>query len=64
MDDYETSYDERFKTEMERLYKIYCEKLRENGVGHVAEGVFGADMQVSLVNSGPVTIIIDSRLRE
>ena len=27
-------------------------------------GVFGADMQVSLVNDGPVTIIIDSRLRE
>lgn len=30
----------------------------------VAAGVFGADMQVALTNSGPVTIIIDSRLKE
>ena len=30
----------------------------------VRKGVFGADMQVELVNDGPVTIIIDSRLRE
>ena len=27
-------------------------------------GVFGADMKVSLVNDGPVTIVIDSRARE
>jgi len=30
----------------------------------VAAGVFGADMQVSLVNDGPVTIVIDSRARD
>lgn len=30
----------------------------------VATGEFGADMQVALVNDGPVTIVIDSRLRE
>ncbi|MEI7861871.1 MAG: D-aminoacyl-tRNA deacylase, partial [Planctomycetota bacterium] len=30
----------------------------------VPRGVFGADMQVSLVNNGPVTIPIDSRRRE
>ncbi len=30
----------------------------------VERGIFGADMAVSLTNSGPVTIIIDSRLRE
>ena len=30
----------------------------------IPSGVFGADMQVSLVNDGPVTIIIDSRLKE
>lgn len=46
----------------EKLYKIYCEKLRENGVSHVAEGVFGADMKVSLVNDGPVTIIFDTEI--
>ncbi|MBS1941901.1 MAG: D-tyrosyl-tRNA(Tyr) deacylase [Bacteroidetes bacterium] len=32
--------------------------------GHVRSGEFGADMQVSLVNDGPVTIVIDSRLKE
>ncbi len=32
--------------------------------GHVRSGEFGADMQVSLVNDGPVTIVVDSRLRE
>jgi len=30
----------------------------------VATGEFGADMQVALVNDGPVTIMIDSRARE
>jgi D-tyrosyl-tRNA(Tyr) deacylase len=30
----------------------------------VQTGQFGADMKVELVNEGPVTIIIDSRLRE
>jgi D-tyrosyl-tRNA(Tyr) deacylase len=30
----------------------------------VAKGVFGADMQVSLINDGPVTIWIDSKNRE
>ena len=32
--------------------------------GRLHTGVFGADMKVSLVNDGPVTIIIDSRARE
>ncbi|MBQ2475325.1 MAG: D-aminoacyl-tRNA deacylase, partial [Ruminococcus sp.] len=36
-------------------------RLRQNGVKKVAQGVFGADMQVSLVNDGPVTIDIDSK---
>ena len=48
--------------EAERLYKIYCEKLRENGVLKVDEGVFGADMKVSLVNDAPVTIIYDTEI--
>jgi D-tyrosyl-tRNA(Tyr) deacylase len=30
----------------------------------IARGVFAADMQVSLVNDGPITIVIDSRQRE
>ena len=42
----------------EPLYELFCEALRDEGV-RVATGVFGARMQVSLVNDGPVTIIID-----
>ncbi len=46
------------------LYERYC-ALLSDGLGHeVGKGVFGADMQVELLNDGPVTIIIDSRLRE
>lgn len=46
------------------LYELYC-KLMSEAIGKtVATGVFGADMQVELINDGPVTIIIDSRLRE
>ena len=42
------------------LYEYYCEKLREYGVKKVDKGIFGANMKVSLVNDGPVTIILDS----
>ena len=44
----------------EELYELYCQKLEELGVKHVAKGVFGADMAVTLVNDGPVTIIFDT----
>lgn len=43
----------------EPLFKDYVEALRERGL-HVETGVFGADMQVELVNDGPVTLILDS----
>jgi D-aminoacyl-tRNA deacylase len=46
------------------LYEAYCDCLAANLGRPVGRGVFGADMQVSLVNDGPVTIIIDSRLKE
>ena len=46
------------------LYDLYC-NLLENLTGcPTRRGVFGADMEVTLTNDGPVTIIIDSRLRE
>lgn len=47
----------------EPLYSQYCEGLEAAGVATVERGIFGADMDVSLINHGPVTIIIDSRLR-
>ena len=37
----------------------FCRALAAQGVS-VAQGVFGADMQVSLVNDGPVTLILDA----
>ncbi len=46
--------------EAERLYKHFCQCLRDLGIKNVAEGVFGADMKVSLVNDGPVTILYDT----
>lgn len=41
------------------LYEAFCQRLRMEGIP-VATGVFGAKMAVSLVNDGPVTVIIDS----
>lgn len=42
------------------LYEAYCEGLRGAGI-HVETGIFQADMKVSLINDGPVTLLIDSR---
>lgn len=41
-------------------YDRYCEELRKLGVKSVEKGVFGADMQVSLINDGPVTVMLDT----
>ena len=40
------------------LYEYFCNKCKEAGIG-VQKGIFGADMQVSLLNDGPVTIILE-----
>ena len=42
----------------EPLYERFCAALRALGI-HVETGVFGARMEVELVNDGPVTIILD-----
>ena len=42
------------------LYDRFCEKLLELGVKKVAKGVFGADMEVTIIGDGPVTIIMDT----
>lgn len=44
----------------EPLYEFFCEQLIENGISNVQHGIFGADMEVSLINDGPVTMVIDS----
>ena len=45
----------------EALYERAVAAVRAAGVARVATGVFRADMQVELVNDGPVTILLDSR---
>lgn len=46
------------------LYETFLDQLRQHSKLKVESGVFGADMKVALVNDGPVTIIIDSKLKE
>ena len=46
------------------LYERYCQLLSDAADRPVQRGMFGADMKVRLLNDGPVTIIIDSRLKE
>ena len=49
--------------ESEKLYNIFIEELKNIEIDYKT-GKFGADMKVSLINDGPVTIIIDSKERE
>lgn len=46
------------------LYDLFCKLLGEKLGKQVKKGIFGADMKVSLINDGPVTIIMDSKNRE
>lgn len=46
------------------LYEAFLADLEREAGRRPERGVFAADMQVSLVNDGPVTILIDSRARE
>ena len=45
--------------EAEPLYEHFCAALRREGI-QVVQGVFGARMEVALVNDGPVTIVLDT----
>ena len=46
------------------LYNYFSRQLNRQLDSEVRNGVFGADMKVSLLNDGPVTIIIDSKNKE
>jgi D-aminoacyl-tRNA deacylase len=46
--------------EATRLFDHFCERLRAAGIDSVETGRFGAMMDVSLVNDGPVTIVLES----
>lgn len=47
----------------EKMYEDFCAELETAGVRKVARGVFGADMLIAQENQGPVTIILDSAVR-
>ena len=46
------------------LYESFCAELEAITGKAVKRGQFGADMKVELINDGPVTIIVDSKLKE
>ncbi len=46
------------------LYEFFKQQLSTRTGKEIASGIFGADMKVSLVNDGPVTIILDSKNKE
>ena len=46
------------------LYQLFCERLSAQLRKEVGTGEFGADMQVKLVNDGPVTICMDTKNKE
>ena len=46
------------------LYEEFCRKMSDGMGKKVGTGVFGADMQVELVNDGPVTICMDTKNKE
>lgn len=46
--------------EGERLYLHFCEEMRKRGL-QVGTGKFGAHMEVELINSGPVTILLEAK---
>ena len=47
--------------EANRLYEYFC-SLCENEISHVGRGIFGAEMELTIVNDGPVTIVMDSNV--
>ena len=53
------SYIEALNSEVAiKLYNLFNEKLREHI--NVSTGIFGADMEVNIINDGPITIALDS----
>lgn len=45
------------------LYEHYCSVVSDLLGREVKKGVFGADMQVELINDGPITILVDSKIK-
>ena len=52
--------DAKEPSEAKRLYELFCKRAEAIGLD-VETGIFAAEMSVSLVNDGPVTLILDSQ---
>jgi len=52
--------DAKEPAEAKRLYELFCKRAQALGLD-VQTGIFAAQMKVSLVNEGPVTLILDSQ---
>ena len=48
-------------TEASALYDYFCD-LCDKQLNHTGRGIFGADMEIELLNDGPVTIVMDSNV--
>ena len=46
------------------LYKAFCNTMKAECLGQFATGEFGADMKIELMNDGPVTICLNSKIKE
>jgi D-tyrosyl-tRNA(Tyr) deacylase len=58
------SYIDAARPEMaQTLYTQFCDMLRKHFTGEIQQGIFGADMKITLLNDGPVTIILDSKVK-
>ena len=47
----------------EKLYDLFVEKMKQEGIRKVDTGRFGADMMVSIQNDGPVTFMLESKAK-
>jgi len=53
------------KPELARLhYEMFCKQLSQELSRQVKTGVFAADMKITLINNGPVTLIFDTKVKE
>ncbi|MBQ7154723.1 MAG: D-tyrosyl-tRNA(Tyr) deacylase [Synergistaceae bacterium] len=58
-------FTEAAKPELaERIYDYFVEKVRSLGLKKVETGEFGADMEVEIINDGPLTFIVDSPVQK
>ena len=46
--------------EAERIYNYFVEKVKSYGLNKISCGEFGADMEVEIINDGPLTFIVDA----